>query len=85
VVKTKKGYFKSSAINLDKFCNREFRTSLNKFFKKKEGYSFGLISETISSALGKNERDGTLTKAGKILVYILNKIEYNHCKKSIDK
>ena len=25
-----KGYFKSSAINIDKFGNREFRTSLNK-------------------------------------------------------
>jgi hypothetical protein len=29
------------------------------------------------------ERDGTLTKTGKILVFILNKIEKDHCLLSI--
>jgi len=85
VVKNKKGYFKSSAINLDKFGNREFRTLLNKTLRIESGYQFGNMSETISGVLGKNERDNTLSKTGKILAWILNKIDKNHCLKSIDK
>jgi len=83
-VENKKGYFLSSATNLDKFANREFRTLLNKTLITDKGYKFGNIEETISSALGKNEMDGTLTKAGKILVWVLDKFDKNHCFKSID-
>jgi len=85
VVKNKKGYFKSSAINLDKFGNREFRTLLNKTLKTENGHSFGDLKETISGVLGKNERDKTLSKTGKILVWILDKLDNNHVAKSIDK
>lgn len=85
VVKNKKGYFKSSAISLDKFGNREFRTLLNKTLIVEKGYEFGNMNETISGVLGKNERDKTLTKTGKCLVFILNKLDKNHCLKSIDK
>jgi hypothetical protein len=85
VVKNKNGYFKSSAINLDKYANREFRTLLNKTLRAENGYHFGNIEETISSALGKNERDKTLTKTGKALVWILDKIDKNHSLKSIQK
>jgi hypothetical protein len=81
-VKNKKGYFKQTALNLDKFGNREFRAFLN-FSMQKNGYQFGNPNETISSALGKNERDKTLTKCGRILVRILDIIDNNHCKKSI--
>jgi hypothetical protein len=81
-VKNKKGYFKQTALNLDKFGNREFRAFLN-FSMQKNGYQFGNPNETISSALGKNERDNTLTKCGRILVKILDLIDNNHCKKSI--
>jgi len=84
-VKDKSGYFKSSAINLDKFANREFRTLLNKVFITDEGYKFGNINETISSVLGKNQLTGTLTCTGKALVWILDKIDNNHVIKSIDK
>lgn len=76
-------YFKNSAVNFDKFGNRELRTLFNLVFKKKKGYEFGNMEETISSALGKNQRDGTLTKIGRALVWILDKIEKEHCKKSI--
>jgi len=84
-VKNKKGYFKSSAINLDKFGNREFRTFLNKVLIVESGHKFGDMKETISGVLGKNERDKTLSKTGKKLVWVLNKLDKNHCFKSIDK
>jgi len=51
---------------------------------EKGGYQFGNRKETISSALGKNLSDNTLTKAGKFVVFVLDKIEDNHCLKSID-
>jgi hypothetical protein len=85
LVTNKKGYFISSAITIDKLANREFRTLLNKTLKKKQGYSFGAEDETISSALGKNKRDGTLSKTGEILCNILDFLDENHCIKSIKK
>ena len=40
--------------------------------------------ETISSALGKNQRDKTLSKKGKLLVKILDFLDENHCENSIN-
>ena len=83
-VKNKSGYFKSSAVNLDKFGNREFRTLFNKTLISDKGHRFGDINETISSVLGKNQLTGTLTKCGLILVWILDKIENDHALKSVN-
>lgn len=83
-VENKKGYFLSSAVNLDKFGNREFRTILNKVLITDKGYKFGNINETISSVLGKNELTSTLTKTGKVLVWILDKFQKNHVYKAIN-
>ena len=80
----KKGYFKDTAINIDRFGNREFRFSLNKYLiTEKSPDRFGNIEETISSVLGKNELSDNLTNLGKLLCWVLNKIEKNHCIKSI--
>ena len=78
-----KGYFRSTAVNIDKFGNREFRTLWNKTLRKENGYKFGNVDETISSALGKNERDQTLTNTGKVLVWALCLLDKNHAIKSI--
>ncbi len=80
----KKGYFKDTALSMDIFANREYRGTWNKFLKKENGYFFGNTGETISSALGKNQRDGTLSKTGRILCFILDKIDKDHCKNSIN-
>ena len=77
-------YFKSSAVNLDRFGNYEFRTLFNLTLRKKEGYEFGNFEETISSVLGKNQRGGTLSRAGRVLAWILDSIDKDHCKKSIE-
>jgi hypothetical protein len=79
-----RGYFKDSAINIDKFGNREFRTSLNAtLINENSPFNFGNMEETISSVLGKNQRFGHLTKFGKIICLILDTIDKNHCEKSI--
>ena len=48
------------------------------------GYKFGNPKETISSVLGKNQRDKTLSLAGELLRWILDLIDDNHCIKSIN-
>jgi len=80
----KKGYFLDTAINIDRFGNREFRFSLNKYLiKENSPFEFGNIDETISSVLGKNKKFGHLTRLGKVICKILDTIDKNHCEKSI--
>ena len=78
-----KGYFRSTALSIDIWANREFRTLWNDKLRIDSGYEFGKENETISSALGKNQRDNTLTNCGKILVAILDFFDENHCENSI--
>lgn len=76
-------YFKETAIDIDKFGNRNFRTFFNATMRIKGGYAFGNVNETISSALGKNQRDKTLSWFGMFICFILNKFDEDHCKRSI--
>lgn len=84
-------FFFQGAIDIDKFGNHNFRVLFNVILKKKGGYGFGRINETISSALGKNQRDGTLSWVGIVVMYILWAFDYKywrnggHCINSIDK
>ena len=82
--KTVNGFFYETAVDIDRFGNRNFRTLWNAILKKKDGYKFGNINETISSALGKNKVKGTLTYTGKVLCVILDFLDENHCIKSIN-
>jgi hypothetical protein len=76
--------FLSIAISIDASGNVVCKDLFNLTLKKKGGYAFGKRKETISSVLGKNQRDGTLTGLGKALAFVLDKIDPNHCLKSID-
>lgn len=80
--KTIDDYFYQTAVDIDKFANRNFRTLWNETLQK-NGYQFGDERETVSSALGKNKRDNTLTQTGKILCDLLDRLDENHCIKSI--
>ena len=76
-VKHKKGYFRSTALNLDIWGNVEFRTFWNNHLIKETLINpFGYQGETISSVLGKNILTDNLTNTGKVLVWILGK---KHC------
>ena len=78
------GYFREEAVAIDRFGNSQYRSLFNAWFVAENGYQHGDINETISSVLGKNELYGRLTKAGKILVKVLNFIDKDHCLKSIN-
>ncbi|MGV4413886.1 hypothetical protein [Chryseobacterium sp. T1] len=72
------GYWKDTAKNIDIWANREFRATWNKELKLDGGYEFGAEGETISEALQRNHELGTLSKRGKKLYNIINKIDPGH-------
>jgi len=78
------GYWRGFAVSVDRFGNYQYRSLWNRFLRTENGYEFGDFRETISSALGKNQRDQTLTKKGIFLADILDKIDSDHCLKSIN-
>ncbi|MGV8914361.1 MAG: hypothetical protein ACOH1X_02820 [Kaistella sp.] len=88
------GYDRREAMALDAFAGRNYATLWNTYLKKENGYKFGVLDEMVSSALGKNEADKTLSGkgAGRLskwfygdkLVRILNRLDTNHCRNAID-
>lgn len=73
------------AISIDQYgnvvCAELFNSTLIKSGSKNK---FGDEDETISSVLGKNKLDGSLTRTGKILDTILDVIEKDHSTKYIE-
>lgn len=90
-IKVNNDHWFSGAFDLDVFANYHFKAFWNLVLRNRKGYLFGKLGETISSALGKNQRDGTLTWVGWIVVCILWGFDYKywklggHCLNSIDK
>ena len=89
-------YDRQEAMALDAFAGRNYRTFWNDYLKTENGYKFGELDEMISSAMGKNEVDGTLSRkgSGKLSSWFygvrlskwLDKAfnEKNHCVNAID-
>ena len=77
-------YFREEAVSIDRFGNSQYRSLFNAWFVADGGYQHGNINETISSVLGKNQRDETLTRFGRLLAKILDLIDKDHCLKSIN-
>ncbi len=71
-------YFYNVAFSLDQtgnvFCKYLFKDLLI----TKNGYEFGNPDETISHVLGVNKLQGTLTRLGKFIAWILNNVDKNH-------
>lgn len=77
-------FFNVALVN-DQKGNVVYKHLFNRLLIRGFGVPFGNEDETVSSVLGKNLRDGTLTKLGKIVCKILDTIDPNHCLNSIDK
>ena len=73
----------SLALGLDQIGNAVCRDMFNRLLIDEDWYKFGKVQETISSVLGKNERDWTLSLGGLLLVIVLDSIDKDHCKNSI--
>ncbi len=77
-------YLLKIAISIDQLGNVVMQHLLNALWIKGGGYKFGNRDETISSALGRNKKLGTLTGFGKFIDKILDTIDPNHSLSSID-
>jgi 8-oxo-dGTP diphosphatase len=77
-------YFLEVAISVDQLGNVIMQHLLNVAWIKKGGYPFGNRDETISSALGRNKQDKTLTWFGLKIDWILDQLDPNHSLNSID-
>ena len=76
------GYFRSTAVAIDRFASGEYRTLWNSIFIDKHfGYKFN-GDYTISYYLGKNEHFGTLSDFGEYFVLFLDLLDKNHCEKA---
>ena len=78
-------FFLAIAISIDQLGNVVCQHLFNHCLIKKESrYKFGNVDETISSVLGKNKLEKTLTILGIYLLSLLEFIDSNHGVKSIE-
>lgn len=77
-------YLLQVAISIDQLGNVMMQHLLNGLWVRRGGYPFGNRDETISSALGRNKRNGTLTAFGRAIDALLDRIDPNHSLNSID-
>ena len=66
------------AIGIDMLGNVICKDLFNDTLRKKGGYEFGNMNETVSKVLGMNKKTNTLTFLGKALANFLNFIDKNH-------
>ena len=67
----------------DIFINYVMQVPLNRLLITPEGYKFGIVPDTMSYALGKNEINKTTLKKGDLLIKILNALDKEHCIKAV--
>ena len=80
-------YFKHIAISIDQGGNVILQNTFNLILikEKKEDLLFGNEDDTISSVLGKNQIENNLSKFGSVFCKILDLIDKDHCKNSIER
>jgi len=80
-------YWRGIAESLDQLGNHVCGPIFNQWMiveHNKYMTKFGNIDETVSSVLGKNQRTNTLTRSGKWLNRLLNRLDENHSIDSIE-
>ena len=78
-------YFFTIALSINQIGAVVFKGLFNDALIKGEGLPFGDEDKQISEVLGWNERYFELTKSGKFLVRILDKLDPKHCQKTLFK
>lgn len=72
------------ALSLDQMGNVMGMHLWNDMFRKKGGYNSGDRLDTISYFLGSNSKKNKLTKAGNVIVKILDTLDEDHSNKAYD-
>lgn len=80
-----KTWLLNTLIGLDQLANALFGPLFNLAFGVPKGASrFGYPDETISSVLGKLQANQQGNAAARFLMRFLNRIDKNHCAKSVE-
>lgn len=83
-LKSLNGYLFKIAKSVDQLGNVVCVGLFDALFLKKQSVArFGNEDETVSSVLGRNKQEGTLTAIGRSLTWLLNTIEKDHVEKAI--
>lgn len=79
-------FFVMVAASFDQLGNAAFGGFFNWLFIKdlSKGFQHGDKDDTISEVLGWNEHKGSLSRTGVWMVYVLNKIDPDHCRKAME-
>lgn len=83
-LKEANNFFLRMAVSLDMFGNVVNARFLQLTMTKKPIYLFGEYGETVSFVLGMNAKVNNLTWFGRFIVWVLDKLDKDHCKKAID-
>jgi len=75
-------YVRTIALSIDQLGNVVLSNLFNDIMIKVGGYKFGNEDETISKVLGVNKYNKTLKFLGRLLAWILNKIDKDHVEKA---
>jgi len=84
LLKATNNYLFTIAKSIDQLGNVVCSGLFDLLLIKKDGHKFGNEDETISSVLGKNKKNNTLTILGKWVVLLLNAIEKDHVENAIE-
>lgn len=77
-------YFKESAIRKDIYLCAEYRTLWNATLKTQKGKEIGVNNRTLSADLGEQDFEGTMSRTGATLNWLLFILDHNHCRKSLE-
>lgn len=77
-------YFKESAIRKDVYLCAEYRTLWNITLKTQKGKEIGVNNRTLSADLGEQDFEGTMSRTGATLNWLLFILDHNHCRKSLE-
>jgi hypothetical protein len=72
-------YVKSLGEALSQLLNATCSELFNDILITRDGMQFGDPEYTTSATLGANQQEGTLKPLGKAFVWVLDKVDPNHC------
>ncbi len=78
-----KAYVNTLGVALSQLLNTTCSELFNDILITSQGFEFGNPDFTTSATLGMNEREETLKPLGKAFVWVLNKVDENHCQKAL--
>ena len=79
-----KAYVNTLGVALSQLLNTTCSELFNDILITNQGFHFGNPDFTTSATLGINEREGELRPLGKAFVWVLNKVDENHCIKALE-